>query len=636
MAEAFGGPFCRGDQVILDGTLTRYIRDGFFTESTGVGSYVLVTGNDITEDSETRFGDVRLTLVERGQGPRFTRGDVARRISVGDVSDLTDLHLAVQSGLRVWGWSFQPAAGGDRVPALETDLELSPGGGQPPLPPLCEAITPVTCSLVERDSLGSGVVLSGVTTPVGFFELVELVATIEDDPLQVAAVTWQASHGDIIAQSYNTATWLSPNFETPAIVSVFINGQIEIACSSTFQTPPVPIGTPGLVSALHIEEAPRFSGRIFSGVMTNIEPGQTVDLVATILNDDLRRNNIQWSAQRGTIDSEQWNLATYTAPAGAGVDVVDIFIDSAVQFQARCLFSIPSAPLPDIDLTQLEDFLHVDFWKTLAYRLSQGVAQTEEGIPNDIKSARDFLAGLAQQAGDDVLGVPAQVKDLLDPEFQTTSFNILSGMEAVMEPIFGAAFNPIQTAIQALPIPTPAELWQAFWDGVEEFFSPAIRTGVNLFLEGLEQSFALIGAPLWARLLEVPDLPVWITSLIEQLANPTEQAAALLGQAASGAAVSGSITGIIAPALRAIEQDANRRGPNVPLDVGSTIAAFVRGFSDLQGLVENMARHGFSDDPVDVLVSLAIPRLDVNAVNLQVLRFEMQQSAASAGPRGCS
>ena len=487
------------------------------------------------------------------------------------------------------------------------------------------------CSLVERDPRGSGIVTSGVISGVTYFERVDLVATILNDDGRRDNIEWRASHGEILDQVWDQVLWKAPNFETPALVDIFIDGEIQLDCRSTFQTPPVFFPTPGLVTSLHVERGTQFSGDILSSVSTQVEAAEEITLVATILNDDGRRDNIQWVAESGVIVSQEWNTAVYRVPFVAIIDQVDIIIDNAIQFGSRCLFTVPAAAPPDPDIVPLDDFLKTDWWKTWANRLSDIFQGTEETIPSDIKALRNALSGLGQEAIDDILGLPDLVKDALIPELSSAglivSATVLQGIEGVLQTFA----NPIERALNTLPIPQPSDLWRIFWEQAEAVAGPPVTFIVNTFLEALEQAFARAGGPLWDLILEALPADAPLRGLVAQLANPTDPAAAFLGQAAGGSAVSGSITGVIAPWLRDVEYFANQGRPNVLLDPVSVTRLSFREAIEVPDIIDQLRSAGIAANHQDWLRELALQRPDFNLIMRFLLRKEMQDAAAGAG-----
>lgn len=628
MAVAPQPRFCLGDQVLTNIGLTRWVLDSRLTPL-GTFEYTLVDGTINLPAPEPSVPEASLTLVLRGVGPRYNVGDTLIR-TIGPVTvQVLDRGFTVDDSTINWAYlvtgidmPFDGLVGESQLTLLD--------GTVPPQPEPCP--TPVRCTLVERDTQGSGVVLSGVTTGVEFFEAVTLVATIANDDGRRDNITWQASHGRIISQNWNEVLYQAANFDTPALVDIFIDGELQLDCRSTFQTPTILPAPPSIVTCNFIERAPRFSGVILSRVVTNVEPGETLSLVAHILNDDGRRDNIIWSSQQGTIEFQQWDQAVYTAPEVSVIDVVDITIDQATQFGARCLFSVPAAPLSDPELTQLEDFLNIGFWQTLANRMSDVFQGTEETIPQDIADLASLLGGTAQQTFDDLAGLPGQVKDSLDPSLAALGNTVISEILTGMVPVFGGQLNPIADVIEALNIPSFTEWLSLVDEAGDAILSAIIRRGIDLVLEGIEQGLALVGAPLWPIILEALPPGDPLRGLVEQLINPTEPAAALLGQAAGGAAVSGSITGIIAPQLRALEHFANRNLPNVLMDPGSVTRLAFRRVIEGEELEAEYRSAGFDALKQFWWQELLTLRPDLGLVNSLLLRNEMQQAAATAPP----
>lgn len=617
--------FCLGDKVsgaTIDPGYVQEIRD----DGGGGFEYGIVVGNVPTVPAEPYTAETSLTLIEHTITPRYSVGDLVLIDGSANPGPFTILSRFFQlpGGEPDYLYGFNggvPFIQGTLSESAFTDLE----GGIPDRLP-CLAVVP-TCSLVERDFVGSGVILSGATSGIGFFEGITLAATILDDPGMDAVITWQASSGVITQSNYNTAEWLSPGFETQALVDIFINGQIQLACRSTFQTPPQPADAPGLVTCLHIEKAPRHSEAIVSQAITNIEQNEAILLVATILNDDGRRDNITWLASSGAITFQAWDQAQYQAPAFEVLDSVFIVIDGAIQFGSQVLFRVPAAPLPEPDTLDLVDLLSSDFWRTTASRLSLVIAQTEEGLPNQIAG---LLGSLTTQNDGILSGVGGffSFEGGVPSWLSLNNTTLLDAGVAQLTAAFGGALLPIHDVLEGL-FPSLEDLQEGgdWRSALQDLLAYPITFGLGIFFDSLEAILAPLFKPFIDPILGSQEIDDFVQDLFGQIAEP--QAAAMLPLLAlfGGAVVVGGAAKLGAPWIRDIEYFTNRFKPNLLLSPAQYVDAVLRDFGDPAEHQRDLLSQGFDPDRQALFQELARPRLDINGVNLQVLRWELQQAA---------
>ncbi|MBP7832710.1 MAG: dockerin type I repeat-containing protein [Candidatus Levybacteria bacterium] len=84
---------------------------------------------------------------------------------------------------------------------------------------------------------------------------------------------------------------------------------------------------------------------IVSGTTANVTPGQSVDLVANIANDNGNRNNSSWGASGGTYSSKNWDYATWVAPSTPGNYSITYALSGVNQTNCSVVFRVP-APTP--------------------------------------------------------------------------------------------------------------------------------------------------------------------------------------------------------------------------------------------------------------------------------------------------
>lgn len=83
---------------------------------------------------------------------------------------------------------------------------------------------------------------------------------------------------------------------------------------------------------------------IISKTTVNVTPGQSVQLVANIINDNNVRNNATWNATGGTYTSKNWDYATWVAPTTPGNYVITYALSGVNQSNCTATFKVPSLP----------------------------------------------------------------------------------------------------------------------------------------------------------------------------------------------------------------------------------------------------------------------------------------------------
>lgn len=89
-------------------------------------------------------------------------------------------------------------------------------------------------------------------------------------------------------------------------------------------------------------------GPVVSGsTTTSITPNSTVNLIATIEQDDGNHDNIIWTSSTGFFTSTNWDLATFRAP-NSGQAVITLTINGSSQSNCVAVFNITGNPTPTI------------------------------------------------------------------------------------------------------------------------------------------------------------------------------------------------------------------------------------------------------------------------------------------------
>lgn len=83
---------------------------------------------------------------------------------------------------------------------------------------------------------------------------------------------------------------------------------------------------------------------IISKTTVNVTAGQSVHVVANIINDNNVRNNSTWNATGGTYQSKNWDYATWIAPTTPGDYVITYALSGLNQANCTATFRVPSLP----------------------------------------------------------------------------------------------------------------------------------------------------------------------------------------------------------------------------------------------------------------------------------------------------
>ena len=112
---------------------------------------------------------------------------------------------------------------------------------------------------------------------------------------------------------------------------------------------PVAQPTPSLVTSKitcqKLERNGRNSGKILSpDTVTEVSPGQAFNIVASIIGDDGRRDNIKWSATEGTFNGS-WDVVDWVAPQKNGEYKISMSVDGVNQPDCATTFKVTGATL---------------------------------------------------------------------------------------------------------------------------------------------------------------------------------------------------------------------------------------------------------------------------------------------------
>lgn len=83
---------------------------------------------------------------------------------------------------------------------------------------------------------------------------------------------------------------------------------------------------------------------IISKTTVTVTAGQSVSLVANIINDNNVRNNSTWNATGGTYQSKNWDYATWIAPTTPGDYIITYALSGVNQSNCTATFRIPTPP----------------------------------------------------------------------------------------------------------------------------------------------------------------------------------------------------------------------------------------------------------------------------------------------------
>lgn len=492
-----------------------------------------------------------------------------------------------------------------------------------------------TAEDLEVGPRGSGESIQGREIFAAEGDRLDLVVTIANDDQRRGNTVWNITGGSIIFEGWDFLSWRLPTEAGRHQVRFIHDCDASRILQATVRVGPV-LG-PGLPPrCTGVELDRRGSGEFTSSQITTLDQGGSVDLVATIENDDGRRDNIIWTVSSGRIASQEWDQMTWEPPEGDHDAVVELSIDGVPQNACTSIFLFRGvSALPGADLI-LEDILSAELWQELLGNQAAINEDTGFRLPSLLGNLQDQVTGGVSFLGRQIEDVAGTTADL---SVGATSqlLGVLEGtLGATMQQIGERTTSDILGALGGISFPGVLDIWDGFWSGIEEFLAPVIRTGANLFLEALETAFAALGGPLWARMLEVPDLPPWVRDWFVELADPTSQIAGIVGQAAGGSAVSGSITGIIAPYLRVIEHWANMNLPNVVPAPEFLTRLVQRGTLDIDTAESSFMAQGLSAEVQAWHLELGTVRPDLSMLLGFLRRADMAELVAGAGALGQS
>jgi len=157
-----------------------------------------------------------------------------------------------------------------------------------------------------------------------------------------------------------------------------------------------------------------------------------------------------------------------------------------------------------------------------------------------------------------------------------------------------------------------------------------VRDAWDQWLERAEQYLVSLYAPWFGRILEAPDLPPELRSMIQELRSPRSQIGALVATGAVGATVGGVVSGSINPIARWIGHFMDAFiGSAIP-DPPILLRLKWRGHIDPEIYELNMRALGLRQRFLDGMEDALRPRLSPEAEITQARRFRADLNAAIA------
>jgi hypothetical protein len=159
---------------------------------------------------------------------------------------------------------------------------------------------------------------------------------------------------------------------------------------------------------------------------------------------------------------------------------------------------------------------------------------------------------------------------------------------------------------------TPGERFKQYVDSLAVAWSArlgkwtgtAIGAGIDAFMKILGKSFAPKLKPLIEEMKQNKELPPWMAPILEEILNPTGEAAGMFGNLMTSSAMGGLIDKLLAPSMLPIVRFANKLSPQVKIGADLVWAMALRHPEDMKIWSNRLAQEGFNDTEQGIMWEL--------------------------------
>lgn len=204
--------------------------------------------------------------------------------------------------------------------------------------PVASPVSAAVCTKLEKNSLGSGFVVSGGSTTVRMGETVSIVGTFGNANFSAGDFQWYQD-GRLLnkssASDWDRVDWVAPTTLGSYNLSVKVKGVEQTECRAIFSV------TPEVCSRLDRNQAN--SGLVLSGGSTQVKFSETVKIAAVFGGDvsNLSGNNFKWqSPSGGSLVNSDWSRTDWIAPSVPGIYPVTMNVVGKPQSQCVAQFVV--------------------------------------------------------------------------------------------------------------------------------------------------------------------------------------------------------------------------------------------------------------------------------------------------------